>query len=101
VWGLYGGLGRLQTAVQAAAVVLALALALLPRRDDLVGLAAACAAVLIATQLGIEHWFYLYIPWFFGLVMLALLGRLSDLPTPPPVAVAASEPARSNLLAEA
>ncbi len=24
-----------------------------------------------------EHWFYLYIPWFFPLVMLALLGRFS------------------------
>ncbi len=78
VWGLYGGLSGLQTGVQAAAVALALALAFLPRRADLVGLAAACAAVLIATQLGIEHWFYLYLPWFFPLVMLALFGRLSD-----------------------
>jgi hypothetical protein len=74
VWGLYGGLRGLQTAVQAAAVLLALALAVIPRRADLVGLAAACAAVLIAAQLGIEHWFYLYIPWFFPLVMIALLG---------------------------
>ena len=35
---------------------------------------------MIAVQLGIEHWFYLYIPWFFPLVMLALLGRFSDPP---------------------
>ncbi len=54
-----------------------LALAVLPRREDLVGLAGAAAAVLIAVQLGIEHWFYLYIPWFFGLAMLALLGQVS------------------------
>jgi hypothetical protein len=74
VWGLYGGLHGLQLAVQLAAVALALALAAAPRRDDLVGLAAACAAVIIAVQLGIDHWFYLYIPWFFGLVMIALLG---------------------------
>jgi hypothetical protein len=74
VWGLYGGLHGLQVAVQLAAVALALALAAAPRRDDLVGLAAACAAVIIAVQLGIDHWFYLYIPWFFGLVMIALLG---------------------------
>jgi hypothetical protein len=78
VWGLYGGLGGLQRAVQIAAVALALALAVAPRRGDLVGLAAACAAVSIATQLGIDHWFYLYIPWFFALVMLALLGRFND-----------------------
>jgi hypothetical protein len=74
VWGLYGGLHGLQTAVQIAAVLLAVALAVVPRRPDIVGLAAACAAVLIALQLGIEHWFYLYIPWFFPLAAIALLG---------------------------
>ncbi len=74
VWGLYGGLHGVQTAVQVAAVALALALAVLPRRPDVVGLAAACAAIVIAVQLGVEHWFYLYIPWFFPLVMIALLG---------------------------
>jgi hypothetical protein len=31
--------------------------------------------VIIAAQLSIEHWFYLYIPWFFALAMVALLGR--------------------------
>jgi hypothetical protein len=50
--------------------------------------------VIIAVQLGIDHWFYLYIPWFFGLVMLALLGRFS---VPAATAtVAASSPARSS-----
>jgi hypothetical protein len=78
VWGLYGGLHGVQTAVQMAAVVLALALAVLPRRPDVVGLSAACAAIVIATQLGVEHWFYLYIPWFFPLVMIALLGVRPD-----------------------
>jgi hypothetical protein len=73
VWGLYGLHGP-ETVVQAAAVMLALALAVIPRRPDVIGLAAACAAIVIATQLGIEHWFYLYIPWFFPLVMVVLLG---------------------------
>jgi hypothetical protein len=73
VWGLYGWHGA-ETVVEAATVLLALALAVVPRRPDVIGLAAACAAIVIAVQLGIEHWFYLYIPWFFGLVMLALLG---------------------------
>jgi len=77
VWGLYGGLGDLQLLVQVAAIVLAIALAVIPRRLDAVGVAAAAGAIVIATQLGIEHWFYLYIPWFFPLVMLALLGALS------------------------
>ena len=92
VWGLYGGLGGLQEAVQVAAVALALTLAIVPRRQDLIGLAAACAAVTIATQLGIDHWFYLYIPWFFPLVMLVLLGRFTYPRRPEPGA--ASESAR-------
>ena len=71
--------------------MLAVTLALVPRRPDLIGLAAACAAVMIAAQLGIDHWFYLYIPWFFPLAMLALLGGFSDPRTPPAVA---SAPAR-------
>jgi hypothetical protein len=75
VWGLYGGLGGWETAVQIGAVALAVLLAVIPRRGDVVGLAAACAVVIIALQLGIEHWFYLYIPWFFPLVLIALLGR--------------------------
>jgi Glycosyltransferase family 87 len=94
VWGLYAGLGGLQLAVQIAAVALAVGLALIPRRADVVGLAAACAAVIIAVQLGIEHWFYLYIPWFFPLVMVALLGRFSDLPKRK--AAEALAPARSS-----
>ncbi len=94
VWGLYGLHGP-ELAVEGGAVALALALALVPRRADTVGLAAACTAVLVAEQLGIEHWFYLYIPWFFGLAMVALLGRLSDPPSPSAPG-AASAPARSS-----
>jgi hypothetical protein len=98
VWGLYGGLGGWQAAVQIAAVLLAIALAVLPRRADLVGLAAAAAAIVIAAQLGIDHWFYLYIPWFFAPAILALLGRFSE-----PVArpAEASEPALSRRLVAA
>ena len=107
IWGLYGvsptggysahWLSYAEAAVQGAALALALALAILPRRRDLVGLAAACAAVLVALQLGAEHWFYLYIPWFFGLAMLAFLGALS----PAAPEGAASESARSSRLAAA
>ncbi len=93
VWGLYGWHGA-ERVVEVAAVVLVLALAVVPRRSDVVGLAAACAAALIAVELGIEHWFYLYIPWFFPLVMIALLGRFSH-PSSAPVG-AASAPARSS-----
>jgi len=114
VWGLYGvspsggpaahWLSSVQLAVELGALALAFALALLPRRADLVGLAACAAAILIAVQLGIDHWFYLYIPWFFGLAMLALLGQLSWAPAPPPPPRGrdeASGSARSNPLAVA
>jgi hypothetical protein len=77
VWGLFGGLGGVELVVQLAALGLALALAVIPRRPDLIGLAAVCAAVLIALQLGVQHWFYLYIPWFFAPLILALLGARS------------------------
>lgn len=77
VWGLYD-LDLPQKLMQAAAVILAVALAVVPRRHDVAGLAALCAAVLIALQLSVTYWFYLYIVWFFPLVMLALLA-----PRPP------------------
>jgi hypothetical protein len=97
VWGLYGGLGGWETAVQIAAVALAVLLAVIPRRADVVGLAAACAVVVIALQLGIEHWFYLYIPWFFPLVLIALLGRYeAPLRRGEAQPAWASEPARSS-----
>jgi hypothetical protein len=77
VWGLYGGLSGPQQAVEFAAVVLALALAVIPRGvggHPIPPLAAAAAAIVIALQLGVEHWFYLYISWFFPLVMVAVLA---------------------------
>jgi uncharacterized membrane protein len=79
LWGLYGWHGA-QHVVQALAVLAAVALAFVPRRQDVAGLAAVCAVVLLGLELGVTHWFYLYIPWFFGLVMIALLGRR---PAPP------------------
>ncbi len=90
VWGLYGLRGW-QTVVQVGAVLLALALAVVPRRVGLPALAAAAAAILIALQLGIEHWFYLYIPWFFPLVLLALFEVPARPPVHLPADLAASE----------
>jgi hypothetical protein len=80
VWGLYGGLDTVQTAVQLAAVLLALAAGIWPRRPTTTQVAAMGAAVLIALQLGVTHWFYLYIVWFFPFVIVALLGRLGEAP---------------------
>lgn len=78
IWGLWGGLDTVQTAVQLAAVLFAVSLAFVPRRRTLIQTAALGAAVLIALQLSLTYWFYLYIAWFFPLVMVALLGRLGE-----------------------
>jgi hypothetical protein len=77
VWGLYGGgvLDVLQKIVEVGAVLFAIAAAFLPRRPDVIGLAALGGAVLIALQLGVTYWFYLYIVWFLPFALVALLAR--------------------------
>jgi hypothetical protein len=83
VWGLYGW-DTAQAVVQGAGVLLAVAVAFVPRRRDVVGLCALAAAVLIALQLGVTHWFYLYIVWFLGPALIALLGDAEPAEEPPP-----------------
>ena len=60
--------------MQAAAAVLAVA-SRSCRAGATVAVAALGAAVLIALQLGVTHWFYLYLVWFLPLVLVALLAR--------------------------
>jgi len=77
-WGQYHAagipdLGFVQPGVAAFAVVLALVVSVYPRRKGPVELAALTAAVLIAFQLTLSHWFYLYLPWFLPFVALWLL----------------------------
>jgi hypothetical protein len=74
IWGLWGGLGFEQHLVQGAGVALAIAVAFVPRERRIVEVAALGAAVLILLQLGVTHWFYLYIVWFFPLVIVALFA---------------------------
>jgi hypothetical protein len=74
IWGLWGGLRVEQKLVQGATVALALGAVFMPIRRTMVRVAALGAAILIALQLDITHWFYLYIPWFFPLVAVALIG---------------------------
>ena len=74
VWGQVDGIQWLQTAVLAATAVFATVLAFVPRRRTLTQVAALAAAVMIALQLSVDHWFYLYIPWFFGALVIALLA---------------------------
>jgi hypothetical protein len=74
IWGQDHSLGWLQAIVKAGVVGLVLLVALRPRRRDHVTVAALGAAVLIGTQLTVDHWFYLYIPWFLPFLLIALLA---------------------------
>ncbi len=79
-WGQYHAAGipdlkLVQQVLQVLVVAGAVALAFVPRRKSILQLAALTAAVLIAFELVLTHWFYLYIPWFFPFVAFALLYR--------------------------
>jgi hypothetical protein len=83
IWGQYGAWTWLQTIVLVAALALAVLVAFVPRgRRSTAQVAALAAAVLIALQLGADHWFYLYIPWFAPLVFVALLAAPIASPRP-------------------
>ena len=91
-WGLYGfDAGRLVAGV--VAVALALAVAFVPRRRDVVSACALAAAVLIAVQLALGHWFYTYVVWFVPPLWVALLAPPGVVPLSPRRAAA---PTRST-----
>jgi hypothetical protein len=78
-WGQYHAKGipdlhLVQLALQVLLVAGALALWRWPRRRSPLRLAAFTAAVLIGFELVLTHWFYLYLPWFFPFVAIALLA---------------------------
>ncbi len=82
IWGQVPSLEFLRAAILAGTAALSLLLAFRPRRKSLVQVAALGAALLIALQLTMQHWFYLYIVWFYPLLLVALVIG-SDLGKPP------------------
>jgi hypothetical protein len=82
IWGLWE-LGGLHVVVQLAAIALAVAVAFVPRRRDPVTLCALTAAVLIALQIALGHWFYLYIVWWLAPFWVALLVGAGASPPAP------------------
>jgi hypothetical protein len=77
-WGQYHAegipdFGFLQPVFAVLAVVVALAVAVAPLEKGPVQLAALTAAILVAFQLSLTHWFYLYLPWIVPFVLLWLL----------------------------
>jgi hypothetical protein len=72
IWGQDHSLEAVQTAVKLGVVLLAGLVAFFPKRRSFAQSAALAAAVVAASQLTVEHWFYLYIPWFFPLALVAM-----------------------------
>lgn len=75
LWGQVPALEPVQIAVMVAVGLFALAVAIRPRFRDTVVLAALAAAILIGVEITLDHWFYLYVPWFLGPLFVALLAR--------------------------
>jgi hypothetical protein len=78
-WGQYRAAGipdlhLVQLGLEGLLVVAAVAVAFFPRRKSPLQLAALTAALLLAFEVVLTHWFYLYIPWFFPFVAFAVLS---------------------------
>ena len=82
-WGQYHAqgipdLGFLQPVLAVLSVVLAVVAAFVPREKGPIELAALTTATLVAFQLSLTHWFYLYLPWFLPFMLLWLLLPRED-----------------------
>jgi hypothetical protein len=81
IWGQVPSLEPLRIAVMAIVAVLALLFAFRPKKKKLSQVAALGAALLIGVQLTMQHWFYLYIVWFYPLLLVSMVAsgpRLAD-----------------------
>ena len=87
-WGQYHARGlpdlaSLQVVVQVVTMALAGVAAAVPRDKGPLELAALTAALLLAFELALTHWSYLYLPWILPFVLLALfLPRSEGRPEP-------------------
>ena len=72
IWGQVEGLEPLRIAILIGVGALSLLLAFRPREKSLAQVAALGAALLIGLQLTAQHWFYLYIVWFYPLLLVGL-----------------------------
>ena len=76
-----------QRGLQALLVVGALALGWWPRRRSPLRMAALTAVVLVGFELVLTHWSYLYLPWLFPFVAMALVAQLPGEAHPGPETV--------------
>jgi hypothetical protein len=77
-WALHPSLKPIATGIEVGVILLAAALAFVPRRRSLVQISALAAMLTIAVQLPAIHWFYYYIVWFIPFLLVAMLARGSE-----------------------
>jgi hypothetical protein len=85
-WGQYHASGipdlaSAQTVVQVCVIALAGVVAAVPRQKGPLELAALSAALLLAFELSLTHWSYLYLPWVLPFALLALYAPRAPAPT--------------------
>jgi hypothetical protein len=85
----------LQKALQILLVLGALALGWWPRHRSPLRIAALSGALLVGFELVLTHWSYLYLPWFFPFVAMALVGALPGAPRRAPREVEDVEPSHA------
>jgi hypothetical protein len=100
-WGQYHARGLpdlhlVQRALQVLLVAGALLLWRWPRRRSALQLAAFTGVLLVGFELVLTHWFYLYLPWFFPFVAVAVLAPPRE---DEPAAAAADERVERDLVA--
>jgi hypothetical protein len=93
IWGQVPSLEPLRIAILAGTGALSVLLAFRPRRKSLLQVAALGAALLIALQITMHHWFYLYIVWFYPLFLVALVVPKNQRQEPEPSPARTSRPA--------
>jgi hypothetical protein len=97
IWGQVSGIEWLHTLAVVATAALSLFVAFRPRRKSLVQVAALGAALILALQITMHHWFYLYIDWFYPLLLVALATvatKPEAAPEPSPARTSPPAPAR-------
>ncbi len=92
-WGQYHARGipalhSIQLVLEGLLIAAAVLLAFVPRGRSTLQLAALTGALLGGFQLVLTHWFYLYLPWFFPFVALAVLAPRPPEPEEAPDALA-------------
>jgi len=83
IWG-QTSLEPIRIALLALTGLASLLFAFVPPPKSLVQLAALSAALLILLQLTLQHWFYLYVVWFYPLLLIALAALPAGTSRPAP-----------------